>query len=432
MKLLINLKNGVISLANTHKRIKKTLDLTKHLFILTFVVFLGVLACSHQPKQFVAEEPSTRATHRNDSISRLYDPQVAARKASKLDTFFKKLHRFGGFNGTVLVSQYGKIIYKNAFGYGSFFRKDSLTTNTPFQLASVSKQFTAVAIMQLKEKGLIDYDDPVWKHIPSFPYDSSITIRSLLTHRSGIPNYIYALDRIVNKKFPLNNELVVDLFAKHKPGINYLPNQRFNYNNSNYVVLAYIVEKLSGMNFRDYAKKYLFEPSGMSNSFIYDPFNADQVEKAAVGYTPRRNGYWQVPFDHLDGATGDKGVYSTVEDLFKWDMALNSEKLVKFSTLYDAFQPAHTFKFASNRNYGFGWRLQLLDDGSWLTFHTGWWHGFKNYYMHNAKDNSSIICLGNVANHSLGRIRVAQSILYPDKAWYFMKGETLPEELEGE
>jgi CubicO group peptidase (beta-lactamase class C family) len=407
------------------------LKITKYIIAFSFFLGLGVIACSHQPRQ-LSEEPTSAVATRNDSIERLFDPKMASRKAVKLDTFFKKLHKFGGFNGAVLVSQHGKIIYKNAFGYSSFFRKDTNTTQTQFQLASVSKQFTAVAIMQLHEKGLINYDDPVYKHIPNFPYDSSITIRSLLTHRSGIPNYVYCLDKIVNKKFPMTNDLVVDLFAQYKPGINYLPNQRFNYNNSNYVLLAYIVEKLSGMNFREYAQKNLFAPAGMSRSFIYDPYNSNQTTNAAVGYTPRRNGFWQVPFDHLDGATGDKGVYSTVEDMFKWDMALNSEKLVKMATLNEAFQPAHTFKFASTRNYGFGWRLQLMDDGSWMTFHTGWWHGFKNYYMHNNRDNSSIIILQNVANRALGRVKVAQSILYPDKAWYFMSGEGLPEELEGE
>ena len=407
------------------------LKITKYLLIVSFFLGLGILSCSHQPRN-LSEEPTNSIVVHNDSIARLFDAKIAGRKAIKLDTFFKKLHKFNGFNWSVLVSQNGKIIYKKAFGYSSFLRKDSNTTQTQFQLASVSKQFTAVAIMQLHEKGLIDYDAPVFKYIPNFPYDTSITIRSLLSHRSGIPNYVYCLDKIVNKKVPMSNQQVVNLFAQYRPGINYLPNSRFNYNNSNYVLLAYIVEKLSGMNFRDYAQKHLFAPAGMSRSFIYDPNKSEQMATAAVGYTPRKNGFWQVPFDHLDGATGDKGVYSTVEDLFKWDMALNSEKLVKMKTLNEAFLPANTFKFASNKNYGFGWRLQLMDDGSWLTFHTGWWHGFKNYYMHNNRDNSSIIILQNVANRALGRVKVAQSILYPDKAWYFMSGEGLPEELEGE
>ncbi|MFY7889913.1 MAG: serine hydrolase domain-containing protein [Spirosomataceae bacterium] len=403
------------------------LHLTKQFAFLFLLAGLGVLACSHQSKQWGIESSSS-IDRKNDSLGRLFDSKLAARKAVKLDTFFKKLQTTHGFNGAVLVSQYGKIIYKKAFGFSSFATKDSNTTQTPFQLASVSKQFTAVAIMQLKEKGLINYDDPVVNYIPTFPYDQSITIRSLLTHVSGIPNYVYCLDKIVNKKEPLTNEKVVSLFAQYKPRISYHPNSHFNYNNSNYVLLAYIVEKLSGMSFREYAQKYLFAPAGMSKSFVYDPERTQLLEKAATGYTPRGGGYfWPIPFDHLDGATGDKGVYSTVEDLFKWDMALNSEKLVKMSTLEDAFRPAHSFKNLITKNYGFGWRLQLLDDGSWLTFHTGWWHGFKNYYMHNRVDNSSIIILQNVANRAISRVKVAQSILYPERAWYFMSGEEMPE-----
>ncbi|MEA5139380.1 serine hydrolase domain-containing protein [Arcicella rigui] len=404
---------------------------TKQIVLSCFFSGFVILACSHQPKK-LGEEISTKVASRNDSIAKLFDPKVASRKAVKLDTFFKKLHKLNGFNGAVLVSQYGKVIYKKAFGFASFSKKDTNTTQTQFQLASVSKQFTAVAIMQLHEKGLINYDDPVYKYIPNFPYDPSITIKSLLTHSSGIPNYVYCLDRIIDKKVAMTNGQIVDLFARYKPGINYNPNSRFNYNNSNYALLAYIVEKLSGMSFRDYAQKHLFAPAGMSRSFVYDPNKPELVASAAVGYTPRRRGFWQVPFDHLDGVVGDKGIYSTVEDLYKWDMALNNEKLVKMSTLEEAFRPAHSFKNLITKNYGYGWRLQLLDDGSWLTFHTGWWHGFKNYYMHNNRDNSSIIILQNVSNHALARVKVAQSILYPERAWYFMSGEGLPEELETE
>ncbi len=403
-------------------------QITKQFFLLIFLLVLGIIACSHQPKR--SGDSVSAVAKRNDSIAKLYDPKLAAKKAIKLDTFFKKLHKTAGFNGVVLVSQYGKIIYKGAFGYANFSSKDTNTLHTRFQLASVSKQFTAVAIMQLHEKGLLDYNDPVYKFIPSFPYDPSITIRSLLTHASGIPNYAYALDKVINKKAPLTNEQIVSLFARYKPRINYLPNAHFNYNNSNYVLLAYIVEQLSGLPFREYAQKYLFAPAGMTHTFIYDPNRKDLLADAAKGYTPRRRGHWEIPFDHLDGAVGDKGVYSTVEDMFQWDMALNTERLVKMSTLEEAFQPAHSFKNLITKNYGYGWRLQQLDDGSWLTFHTGWWHGFKNYYMHNRKDNSSIIILQNVANHALAQIKVAQSILYPDKAWFFMKGESLPDEVE--
>ena len=367
---------------------------------------------------------------RNDSIASLFDPKIAAQKAIKLDTFFKTLQKKTGFNGTVLVAQYGKIIYKRAFGIANNFTKAQLNTRTPFQLASVSKQFTAVSILQLMEQGKLKLDDRVEQHIPGFPYDSSITIRSLLTHKSGLPNYAYCLDKYYDKKSPLTNAKVVELFNKIKPGIDYHPNRQFHYNNTNYILLAYIVERISGKGFREYVKENIFTPAGMTESFVYDPQHPELLKTSATGYQPKRSGLAVVGFDHLDGVTGDKGIYSTVEDMFLWDQALNSETVVKLSSLTEAFTPQHTKPKVLTTNYGLGWRLKQLENGEWLTYHTGWWHGFKNYYLHNQKDNSAIIILGNMANHSLAKVNIVQSILYPEKAKYFLKGENLPAESE--
>lgn len=396
---------------------------------------LGILAslfcmasCNNIPGHFFIGKSSVEK--RNDSIASLFDPKIAQQKAIKLDTFFKTLQKNTGFNGTVLVAQYGKIIYKQAFGIANNFTKDKLNTRTPFQLASVSKQFTAVSILQLMEQGKLKLDDRVEQHIPGFPYDSSITIRSLLTHKSGLPNYAYCLDKYYDKKAPLTNAKVVELFNKIKPGIDYHPNRQFHYNNTNYILLAYIVERTSGQGFREYVKENIFTPAGMSESFLYDPAHPELLKKSATGYQPKRSGLAVVGFDHLDGVTGDKGIYSTVEDMFLWDQALNSETVVKLSSLAEAFTPQHTKPKVLTTNYGLGWRLKQLENGEWLTYHTGWWHGFKNYYLHNSKDNSAIIILGNMANHSLAKVNIVQSILYPEKAKYFLKGENLPAENE--
>lgn len=396
---------------------------------------LGILAslfcmasCNNIPGHFFAGKSTVEK--KNDSIATLFDPIIAQKKAVKLDTFFKALQKNTGFNGTVLVAQYGKVIYKRAFGIANNFTKDQLSTRTPFQLASVSKQFTAVSILQLMEQGKLKLDDRVEQHIPGFPYDSSITIRSLLTHKSGLANYAYCLDKYYDKKTPLTNAKVVELFTKIKPGIDYHPNRQFHYNNTNYILLAYIVERISGKGFREYVKENIFIPAGMTESFVYDPLHPEQLKKSATGYQPKRSGLAVVGFDHLDGVTGDKGIYSTVEDMFLWDQALNSETVIKLSSLDQAFTPQHTKPKVLTTNYGLGWRLKQLENGEWLTYHTGWWHGFKNYYLHNQKDNSAIIILGNMANHSLAKINIVQSILYPEKAKYFLKGENLPAENE--
>jgi CubicO group peptidase (beta-lactamase class C family) len=354
------------------------------------------------------------------SLSKSFNNKIDEDKAYQLDSLFLAWYAKGIFNGNVLISENGKVLYKGSFGYSYISKKEALKIDTPFQLASISKQFTAVAIMQLMEKGKLKYTDPIYKHVPNFPFDSSITIFSLLTHSSGIPNYIYCLDKVYDKTKPLTNKMVVDLMAFNKPGINYLPNARFNYNNSNYMYLAYIVEKISGMDFRAYAEKYLFEPAGMKNTFIYDPAKPEQLINAAIGHLPSKQ---KVLPDYLDGVVGDKGIYSTVDDLFLWDIALNNHKLIKEATLNEALTPKLNFKNLETKNYGFGWRLKMLEDSTWLTFHTGWWHGFQNFYLHNAKNRSSIILLGNVANRYLVNIKYVEAILYPEKKNYFVSPE---------
>lgn len=387
----------------------------------------SLLGCSQSPKEAASSvavsNPAVAIL--NDSIAKRFNPAEASRKAGQLDTFFHNLHNRYGFNGTVLVAQYGKVIYKGAFGYKNLTLRDTLTTTTPFQLASVSKQFTAVAIMQMKEKGLLNYDDPVYKFIPTFPYDSSITIRLLLTHRSGLPSYQYGLEKYCDKSQPLSNQEVVDKLCLYKPVPYGRPDVRFHYNNTNYVLLSYIVEKLSGKPFSKYAEQNLFKPLGMNNTFVYDGTNTNLLMAAATGYTGGRR---SLAIDYLDSVTGDKSLYSTAEDMFKWDRGLYTEQLISQKTLEEAFRPANDDARLVTRNYGFGWRLQKIPNDQWLTFHTGWWHGFKNYFMRNRPDQSSIIMLSNVANSYLSQVKMVQAILYPDKARFFLRGENVDPE----
>ena len=401
---------------------------TTYQSIIYIILLLFIFQNCNNKMDKKQKQNSSNSQARIDSLFESFNQKSADEKGYRLDSLFMDLFQKGVFNGNVLVSEKGHVIYKGSFGYKNLLTKEPLDIDTPFQLASVSKQFTAVAIMQLQEKGLLKYTDPIFKHVPNFPFDSSITIFSLLTHSSGIPNYIYCLDKVYDKTKPLINKTVVDLMGIHKPGINYLPNARFNYNNSNYMYLAYIVEKLSGMNFRTYAQKYLFEPTGMKNTFIYDPTKPDQINKAAKGFETQKRASI---IDYLDGVVGDKGVYSTVGDLLLWDNALNTNKLIKSATLANALTPKLHFKNLETKNYGYGWRLKMLPDSSWQTFHTGWWHGFQTFYLHDAKTNSTIICLSNHANGYMPNMKKVEAILYPEKAKYFIDEGELTEETGG-
>ncbi|MHC2993351.1 beta-lactamase, partial [Pontibacter sp. HJ8] len=316
-----------------------------------------------------------------------------------------------GFNGTVLVTKYDQIVYKGAFGYADFKSKDTLTTQTVFQLASVSKQFTAMAIMMLKEQGKLHYDDSVQQYIPDFPY-KGITIRQLLTHRSGLPNYTYFSDELwPDSKVDLTNDDVLSLMALHQPKIYYKPDVRFDYSNTGYSLLATVVEKASGLPFATYMQQHIFEPLKMTNTYTFSHALADQTGRVATGHIGGRRK--RAP-DYLDTVLGDKGMYSTVEDLYKWDQALYTQRLVSRETLEEAFKGASVINNKTEA-YGFGWRIRQVDSGDTVVYHGGLWHGFNTYLLRNPKDHSAIIVLSNLTNGSLNHMKEVRRFLYPPR-----------------
>jgi CubicO group peptidase (beta-lactamase class C family) len=337
-----------------------------------------------------------------------YTEASARQLGSQLDSVFTQLHKKKGFNGTVLVTKYDQVVYKGAFGYADFHRKDSLSIETAFQLASVSKQFTAMAIMMLKEQGKLGYDDSVQQFIPNFPY-KGITIRQLLTHRSGLSNYTYFGDQLwPDRKLPMVNEDVLALMAAHQPEVYHQPNTRYDYSNTGYALLASIVEKTSGLPFATFMQKQIFEPLQMTHTFTYND-SIDQRKNVATGHTGGRR---KRTSDYLDTVLGDKGIFSTVEDLYKWDQALYTQKLVKKETLEEAFTGSRIRK-KKGEDYGFGWRIKEVDSGDTVVYHAGLWHGYTTYLLRNPKDHSALIVLSNFPNGSLKYLKELQHFLYP-------------------
>ena len=315
-------------------------------------------------------------------------------KAERIDKYFKNLYRKRVFNGNVLVAQQGKIIFQEAYGYKDIRTKEPLELNSVFQLGSVSKQFTAVAILQLYEQQKLDLQDTVQRFFPDFPY-KNITIHELLCHRSGLMNYIYYCDaQPIDKSLPLSNMGVIQCLTDSCPPAYYSPNSRFNYSNTGYLVLAAIVEKITGLHFRDYIKKYIFQPLGMKDSYVYDhnaPYKSPMLVK---GY---EYGRVEANPDFLDGVVGDKGVYSTLFDLYLWDQGLYKEVIISKSTLDLAFQP-HGKSKRAKKNYGYGWRNYYLPDSTKIIYHAGWWHGYQSLLVRSERDSSTIIVLKNKRN----------------------------------
>lgn len=322
-------------------------------------------------------------------------------EARYIDETFTKLYKQGRFNGAVLVAEKGKVFYRNVFGVNDQSKKDKLELNSAFQLASVSKMFTAVSIMQLKEKGKLSYDHDIKYFLPEFPYNG-ITIRDLLTHQSGLPNYMSMSDEHWNQNIPLTNQDMYELFIKYKPRLYFKPGSRFNYSNTNYAFLALIVEKLSHMPFNEYIEKNIFNPAGMVHSFVYNP--SKECKNEVIGYERCRRGYSKIPKDYLNGVWGDKGIYATVEDMYRFDMALKYNILVKRESIEEAFTPfAAQSKRNPSRFYGFGWRIKYLDEQK-VVYHFGWWRGFKAGYLKNMSKDVTLIILDNTntfPNHQI-------------------------------
>jgi CubicO group peptidase (beta-lactamase class C family) len=287
-------------------------------------------------------------------------------------------------------------VFKKAYGYDDFKAKKRLTTESAFQLASVSKMFTAMSIMILREEGLLDYDDTLRKYIPELPYHK-LTIRHLLNHRSGLPDYMHFSDKNWDQSKPLSNEDMIRIMVGNNIQLAFPPNGSFDYCNTNYALLATVVERISGKPFDVFVRENIFDPLDMDDSFIYKLNPGDSItDFVPVGVSGHRGGRGLPrvePNFYQNGVVGDKGVYSSVEDLFKWDQALYTDILVSQASLEEAFaEGSPNFKDWRD-NYGFGWRLKA--DRPKTVYHYGWWKGFRTYFIRDIYQEKSIIVLTN-------------------------------------
>ena len=372
------------------------------LFFLFLFVTIFLAAC--QTAEPVASVPAI------DSTPIIFTQINGALKKQQLDTFFN--HRFvdGKFSGCVLVAQRGVVLYKKAFGWANHEKRDSLEITSSFQLASVSKQFTAAAIMLLHQEGKLNYDDTVGKFIPGFFYHG-ITIRELLTHRGGLDKYTNICDNYYRDKGcepgEFNNDSAIAIMSMLRVRPFRDPDKKFEYSNTGYVILASLVEKISGKPFHQFMLEEFFTPLGMNHTWLAT--DGKEHKEKTKGYFGKWS-WWRDNF--LDGVTGDKGVFSSVEDLFIWDRALKNGTIIKPEILKDAFL-GYSPDLATKRywNYGFGWRTITFDDGANAAFHNGWWHGFTTAFYRGLSDDVTVIILCNKMNKGIYNFQPVLSIL---------------------
>lgn len=313
--------------------------------------------------------------------------------ADRLDSMFTQLNKTGAFNGSILVAKNGAILYRKNIGFCNRENNCLLTDSSMFQLASVSKVITATAVLMLYERELIDLEKPFSHYFPDFPYEN-VTVKQLLTHRSGLPNYIYALhSEIYQPNYKMSNNDMYAYLKEKNPKIYLKPNTRFNYCNTNYALLALLVEKVSGKNFSRFLKEELFEPLGMKHSATISDLQLNHVNVTK----PYDEKWKSVEFDASDYVLGDKSIYSTTYDLFLFSEALYQNKIIKPATQDLAYTAYNKEKKLSN--YGLGWRLRDIKDPlKKEVFHNGWWHGYRSSFHRRLNDTLTVVVLSNQLN----------------------------------
>lgn len=315
----------------------------------------------------------------------------AQTRSQKIDELFMYYNENGMFNGVVLVAENGKIVYNKAFGFSDFEKKTPVDTSDVFAIGSITKTYTATAIMMLKEKGLLSYDDKLSKYFPEFPAAaSSITLRNLLTHTSGIPDIRGNKFRVFNLPLILN-KIIYDTL-KYNFTLLFEPGTRYSYSNSNYYFLGRIIEKLSGMTYREFVVTRIFNKAGMKNSYV-DEESMDAIPNRVNGYSY----YWdKTDYDLQDKGVGYGNIYSTACDQYLFDQALYSDKLVTQETLKEAFDFSLYLDSKSGYRYGLGWRIAGETEGRGIVLHRGSIGGFRSLLWRDLKNrNTLIICSNN-------------------------------------
>jgi len=361
----------------------------KFLKSLLFILFTALLfACKQKENgKFYAANATGDFNYR-----KLLPNEETAYKAAVFHMYDSILLKHA-FNGSILVAKNGDVLLEDYHGYSNPATGDSITPSTTFHLASVSKTFTGMAIMRLWEENKLKLDDSLQVFFPEFPYQG-ITVRMLLSHRSGLPNYVYFMtqDPVWRRKIATNNDMLQYMIDK-KPALYGYPNRGFHYCNTNFALLALIVEKVSGQPFPEYMKNTIFTPLGMTHTFI---FSKEDSADYHPSFQPNNR---PIPLESIDCIYGDKNVYSTVRDMYLWDQALYSNRIVSQSTYEEATKP-YSLERPSIHNYGLGWRLMMLPDSK-IVYHNGWWHGNNTVFTRLVKDTATIIILSNRFNKAI-------------------------------
>ena len=333
-------------------------------------------------------------------------------KHNQIQQFYNKNWTNNAMNGSFLVAKNGKIIFEKYNGFADFSTKKPITSETPIHIASVTKVLTATAILLLVDAKKLNLEAKLNTILPKFPVDA-ITIRSLLNHRSGLKNYAYFTNHkeIWNSSNNLTNNDLLDILTKFNIPLEFPTNTGFSYSNTNYALLAIVIEKITGLKYAQAMKTMIFKPLQMKNTFVFD-LDKD-AQTATPSYKWNNQKYSQ---DFLDGIYGDKNIYSTPRDLLKLDLARHSKHFLN-PDLVKQLYAGYSYEHRGTKNYGLGIRMIEWENGQKFYFHNGWWHGNTSAYISLDKENLTIIALSNKFNRATYQVKRVASLFgdYPFK-----------------
>lgn len=374
--------------------------MTKRNFILVLSTFLFLFSCKKKSENqdSVAESTTNLPNYGNVDLAKVFTPaesQVVnkASLANYINSYYQKVWENGDLSGGILVAKGDIIIYENYRGFAREGNQNPIDKNMPLHVASVSKTLTAMAMLKLIEAGKVNLSDHLTQYFPGFPYPN-VTVKTLLDQRSGLPKYEYFITKIqpapaeLSKTF-LTNEDILNMIIKYKPDLARETDTGFMYCNTNFAMLALIIEKVTKVPFPQAMKEMVFDPLKMKNTYI---FQEKDIPTASQSFYYGGNKLY--PLDRLDLIYGDKNVYTTPRDLYSFSKAMFSKDFLKPELMEQVFTPYSNEKFGMN-NYGFGFRMKIFDNGEKLTYHNGWWHGTNSVFAHLLKSKVTIIAIGN-------------------------------------
>jgi len=385
---------------------------TNILQILILLLLLSSCAKDKKNKQSDSELPK-------DSLPKMVsltneEPKLSAEyintKKKSIEAFYNKNWPNNSLNGSFLVAKNGQIIYERYEGFTNFREKTPITAETPLHLASVSKVLTATAILKLVNAKKLDLDQKVNSILKEFPYPD-VTVRMLLNHRSGMRSYSYFTDKKENwdRHNTITNQQLLTLMATKNIELESKTNTRFAYCNTNYAMLALVIEKITKLSYKDAMDQIIFKPLGMTHTFVMDYEN--DRKKVVPSYKGNKV---EIGMDFLDAIYGDKNIYSTPRDILKFDRARSSSAFLDPKLLEQVYV-GYSNERKGKRNYGLGIRMTQLDTGQTLYYHNGWWHGNTSSYVTLRKENVTLIALSNKFSRSPYNIRKLSSLFgdYP-------------------